>query len=293
MNSVIFRVVLVLAVAGLIAATVARNTGRVVSVPAPNSTLWEDAVGPYLPPSAELLARGEEVYLEQCEMCHGARGEGDGSGAYFLKTKPRNFATRTFKFRTTMGGMPADLDLFRSVTVGFEAYGMPSFRKLSIRDRWAVVHYVKSLAEAGTRRTLQRVAREAGEDFDPREVEKRMQAGTPFELPPESPPQPGDRALGRALFEKHCVQCHGREGRGDGTAATEQMKDNWGRVIRPRDMRAGRRYRKAGWRTRDVARVISLGIPGTPMPRSDLESARELWALARFVQFLSGEAPTE
>ena len=289
MKSLVFPIVLVAVVAGIVVATVARNSGRATGSPAPDSTLWEEAVGPYLPTSEALLARGLDVYREKCEMCHGERGEGDGAGAYFLDTKPRNFAARTFKFRTTVDGMPADQDLFRSVTVGFEAYGMPPFRALSIRDRWAVVHYVKSLAEAGTRRRLERVAREMGEEFDPREVERLMRPGAVFELPQKSEPREGDRALGRALFEKNCAQCHGEQGRGDGTAVTADMKDIWGRVIRPRDLQAGRRYRKTGWRTRDIARVIVLGIGGTPMPKTKLSDARELWALARYVRFLSGE----
>ena len=48
-------------------------------------------------------------------------------------------------------------------------------------------------------------------------------------------------------------------------------------------------WRKTGWRARDVARVITLGIGGTPMPPTKFEDAHELWALVRYVQFLSGE----
>ena len=289
MKSLVFRIILVLAVAGIIAATIQRNTQRPSGTPTPDSLLWEEAAGPYLPASAELIARGEEIYREKCEMCHGPRGEGDGPGAYFLKTKPRNFATRTFKFRTTIDGMPADHDLFRSVTVGFEAYGMPPFRTLTIRDRWAAVHFVKTLAEAGTRRALERRAAEMDEEFDPKKLAKLMQPGAPLVLPPELAPQEGDRELGRGLYEKNCAMCHGPEGRGDGTAATDAMKDRWGNVIRPRNFRAGRRFRKSGWRTRDTARVILLGIGGTPMPKTELKNPRELWALARYVQFLSGD----
>ena len=98
-----------------------------------------------------------------------------------------------------------------------------------------------------------------------------------------------DLERAKALFVENCAPCHGEQGRGDGPAVNDNMKDVWGRVIRPRNMTAGRRYRKTGWRTRDVARVIVLGIGGTPMPKTKLEDARDLWALARYVQFLSGE----
>ncbi|MHC4938078.1 MAG: c-type cytochrome [Planctomycetota bacterium] len=280
--NVLFRIVLVLGLLGAGAAVVVRNTAPAQGVPQPDSTLWEEAAGPYLPVTAALLERGEAIYVEECEKCHGPRGEGDGSGAYFLQTKPRNFAMRTFKFRTTTSGMPADQDIFRSVTVGFEAYGMPSFRSLSIRDRWAVVHYVKSLAEAGTRRALGKTAKQLGEDIDPKQVAKLMRAGPAFQLPEEPPTT--DLVLGRKLFEQHCVKCHGPEGRGDGPSATPDMKDVWGRAIQPRDLRAGRRFRKTGWRARDIARVIVLGIGGTPMPKTSLADAHELWSLARYVE---------
>ena len=289
MNGIVFRILLVVALAAGAVVIVSGGNERPKGSPLPDSLLWEEAVGPYLPSTPELVARGKAIYEEQCEMCHGWRGEGDGAGAYFLKTKPRNFATRTFKFRTTVDGMPADQDLFRSVTVGFQAYGMPPFRSLPIRDRWAVVHYVKKLAEDGTRRMLEKNAADDDEEFDPRQLARLMRPGEPLALPPETPPQEGDRELGRTLYKKNCAMCHGPEGRGDGNAATDAMKDRWGNVIRPRDFRAGRQFRKSGWRTRDTARVIVLGIGGTPMPKTELKDARELWALARYVQFLSGE----
>lgn len=39
---------------------------------------------------AAVLELGEEVYLSQCQPCHGNQGKGDGAAAKFLESKPRD-----------------------------------------------------------------------------------------------------------------------------------------------------------------------------------------------------------
>ncbi len=39
---------------------------------------------------AAVLELGEEVYLSQCQPCHGNQGKGDGPAAKFLESKPRD-----------------------------------------------------------------------------------------------------------------------------------------------------------------------------------------------------------
>src|SRR5438874_204311 len=72
-----------------------------------------------IPPSADLVARGEEEYAEHCIGCHGAKGDGNGLAATFLFPRPRDFTIGAFKFRSTpSGSLPTDGDLFRTVTRG-------------------------------------------------------------------------------------------------------------------------------------------------------------------------------
>ena len=88
--------------------------------------------------SAELLAHGKEQFLAQCVTCHGAAGEGNGVAAAGLNPKPRNF-TKAENWKN--GRKPSNI--FGTLTNGLNA--MPAFGSLPSDDRWALVHYVRSL----------------------------------------------------------------------------------------------------------------------------------------------------
>ena len=94
----------------------------------------------------ELVDRGREIYRRRCAACHGEDGRGDGEAAYLLYPKPRNFVRGQFRFVSTWEGVPTDEDLFRSVSRGIPGSAMPSWAHLSEADRWALVHFMKSLA---------------------------------------------------------------------------------------------------------------------------------------------------
>ena len=88
----------------------------------------------------ELIAHGKEIFLAQCQTCHGATGHGDGPAATALNPKPRDFTSGTWK----KGGTPSQV--FQTVTNGIAGTGMASFGSLDARDRWEVVHFVRSLS---------------------------------------------------------------------------------------------------------------------------------------------------
>lgn len=106
-----------------------------------------DSVGAVLtnpvPVSPEVLERGETLYRNQCFVCHGAQGEGNGpvvgNGRFPLGP-------------TLVGGTaPARSDgyLYGVIRVGrglMPAYGERS----SHTDRWAMVHYIRQLQQATT-----------------------------------------------------------------------------------------------------------------------------------------------
>jgi caa(3)-type oxidase subunit IV len=86
----------------------------------------------------ELLAHGKEQFQNQCVVCHGAEGKGNGAASGGLNPKPRNFtAAEGWK----NGRKPSQI--FGTLTHGLNA--MPSFGTLPPDDRWSLVHYVRSL----------------------------------------------------------------------------------------------------------------------------------------------------
>lgn len=244
----------------------------------PGQILWGSATAKPIPVSPALLARGRLIYGVRCATCHGNEGAGDGPASLFLSTPPRDFTKGVYKFRTTgQDGMPADLDLFRSITAGFPAYGMPSFRYLSEEDRWSLVYYVKSFYPNW-------------EKFGSPEVLAVTEA---------HPEDEGAVERGKALYQAkfNCAQCHGAAGRGDGPRAAE-LKDHWGHSISPQDFTLGPTFRKAGWRRIDTVRMLMTGVPGTPMPShidqlADPKDLREFWDVARYVEYLTEEAQRE
>lgn len=241
----------------------------------PGLLQWETATAPETQSAPDLPALGRKVYAVRCAGCHGMEGDGRGAASVFLATPPRDFTRGVYKFRTTpQERMPADMDLFRTITAGFPAYGMPSFAYLSEKERWALVHYVKSFYPNWDKFASPEVVAVAGE--------------------PASQPDAMER--GRSLYEKkfECVQCHGPKGHGDGPRAAE-LKDPWDRPISPRDFTLGATFRKAGWRPIDTVRILATGVPGTPMSSyidqlPDPKNMSEFWDVARFMEHLAAEA---
>ncbi len=86
------------------------------------------------PKGSVSLKAGREVYLYNCAVCHGDKGEGDGPASKTLNPKPANFLERS------------DLSALRIWTVlNVGLVNMPSFNNLSDEDKWNVAFYVLSL----------------------------------------------------------------------------------------------------------------------------------------------------
>jgi mono/diheme cytochrome c family protein len=96
----------------------------------------------------EIVKHGTALFRRYCVVCHGVDGEGDGRMAASLTIRPRDLTDGTYLFQEVSGAETAtDLDLYYTLTRGIPGSGMPSWSKLSDRDRWALVHFVRSLAE--------------------------------------------------------------------------------------------------------------------------------------------------
>ena len=105
--------------------------------PEPQATQVEDFSVPESPPD---LSRGEQLYLENCEPCHGSAGLGDGVMSANLDVQPSLLGDPAFASSV----LPADWYL--TVTRGRMERFMPPFVNLSDTQRWDVVTYALSLS---------------------------------------------------------------------------------------------------------------------------------------------------
>jgi len=98
---------------------------------------------PARPPS---LARGAQVYREQCANCHGDQGRGDGPKAHTVKgPAPADLTDPAAMSRLSL------VDIYRKVTIGVAGTAMPQFEEaLPDSDRWAVAAYAATLQYGGS-----------------------------------------------------------------------------------------------------------------------------------------------
>lgn len=97
------------------------------------------AVKSPLKKTPENLKAGEETFRENCEVCHGPKGDGTGPTAKTLTIKPANFTDAKLMSAETDGS------LFWKMSKGRGA--MPSWEdQLSDTERWQLVMYVETFA---------------------------------------------------------------------------------------------------------------------------------------------------
>lgn len=264
---------------GLLAATLtspAPGVGADVPEPTPGGNLdlpW--VIGPdegtptrpAPPQNARLRALGQSLYQSRCAQCHGEAGDGKGRVAAQLNPRPTDFTRGVYKVRSTAPGLlPTDADLFRTLTRGMHGTAMFPWRRLTERERWALVYQVKS--------------------FSPRFRSEPAPVAIAVPLAPRETEALKDH--GEALYVRlRCGGCHGDSGAGDGVAR-ERLRQAGNREARARDFTRGRFIR--GSEMEDLYLTLKLGIEGTPMAAYPL-SDNELWALASYVRLLIHERP--
>lgn len=101
--------------------------------------------------SPELIEIGKTTYAAQCATCHGSAGMGDGPAAAAFNPPPRDFTKGVW----TQGGTPTQV--FKTVSGGIPGTPMPAFDTLGLKERWGIVHFIRSLspnAPEDTKETL-------------------------------------------------------------------------------------------------------------------------------------------
>ena len=90
--------------------------------------------------SDAVLTKARSNYEENCLMCHGEKGKGDGPMAAMLKEKPAELDDAK-----NMGEM-TDGEIYWTITKGEKP--MPPFEtKLSEDDRWGLVHLMRNMSK--------------------------------------------------------------------------------------------------------------------------------------------------
>jgi len=87
----------------------------------------------------DMVAHGQKVYKNNCAVCHGDKGLGDGVAGGALVPKPRNLVEGNW----TKGG--TSRELFITLQNGIEGGSMAAFKHLPKVDRWAMVQYMRSI----------------------------------------------------------------------------------------------------------------------------------------------------
>jgi DMSO reductase family type II enzyme heme b subunit len=255
---------------------------------------------------------GAEIYLFRCAVCHGEEGDGDGIAAEFLYPKPRDFTNGIFKYKTSPGELPArDEDLFNTIKYGLTGTSMPAWKTLLTDEQInRLIPVIKRFDMFGI--WLPEEADE-DEDFDEegRYIKndfKRITEIEPTETQTDYPYSAESIVLGKIAFEKTCRQCHGNTGRGNITSG-KRLADDWQYRLWPRDLTkpwtwrvshvSGLDEKSRAETIRQIYTLLSIGIPGTPMPahRStsndpDPVSLADRWHIANYVYSLRENLPS-
>jgi len=134
--------------AGFVAAFVLSGGGVTLALrPAVEPAYPTSFYAPAVPYDAPSVARGAAVYADNCTICHGAGGHGDGPAAAALPVRPADL-TAPHLFAHTPG------DLFWWISHGRGSV-MPGFAQLlPPARRWDLVNFVRARAAAALTRDI-------------------------------------------------------------------------------------------------------------------------------------------
>jgi mono/diheme cytochrome c family protein len=268
------------------------------------------------------LAHGSQLYRRHCLHCHGLTGDGHGPTASWVNPHPRDYRPGWFKFISVLGESPGDKtrkptrkDLLRTLKQGVEGTSMPSFGLQPEEDLNDIVSYVIHLSVRGQvefqlmrelfsdnadpskwdASSVNQAMSGAGETLAERIKEWTNAENQPIRVAkyPVEPYDPKSKEgqasierghklfLGLGVKQASCVSCHVDYGR-----QLTYKYDDWGTVVRPRDMTAG--VFRGGRRPIDIYYRIFNGVNGTPMPAFVTEQTEEkmqqVWDLVNFIQ---------
>ena len=225
------------------------------------------------------------LYERNCAICHGSKGDGKGEAAYLLQPKPRNFLAGKFRLVTSQNLQPTREDLLRVIAEGIPGTPMPSWAHLPEKERGELADYILRLNWQGwVEKGLKLGDKQAAAEKYATEMTR---PGDSIPIPPEPPVTAQALAQGREYYLKVCAKCHGQDGKGkrDPTWRTSEGFPSWARDLSHGVFKGGREGKQLYLR-------FFTGLPGTPMPSSELPG-EQVWHVVHYIQSLSNPQAQE
>ena len=146
MQGTVSRIARIFGILG-VAAALSFAGKRAVADDAPKPWVAPDdakAVKSPLQPTPENLSAGEQTFTDNCVLCHGEKGAGDGLGAKAIKVKPADFTDKKLM------GAETDGAIFWKMSEGRGP--MPAWKEvLTDKERWQLVLYIRKLGKDATK----------------------------------------------------------------------------------------------------------------------------------------------
>lgn len=90
-------------------------------------------------PGVESLQQGRKLFSQNCSVCHGEKGDGNGPAASALETPPANFLAKKHSAMYRPG------EKYWIIGNGTETTGMPAFSQFTPAERWHLVNFILEL----------------------------------------------------------------------------------------------------------------------------------------------------
>ncbi len=230
----------------------------------------------------EQITEGKKIFAANCISCHGTEGKGNGPAAAAFTPKPRNFTSGEWK----NGGKPTEI--FQTLISGLGS--MPSFAALPAEQRWALVHYVRSLSPKrpeDSTTDVTALAAKSGKSAAQLPIRVALELSAVPEIQAavdikKTIPQPDSE--GGQLYQNRCATCHGPTGQGG--IRVRVLGSN------PFSYLATSSFANshAAWvsNAQEFIRINSQGLPGFGKPGISDLTPTQWQALYGYVQQLAG-----
>jgi mono/diheme cytochrome c family protein len=90
----------------------------------------------------DMVTHGKKIFAQNCAMCHGDEGKGDGAAGAALNPKPRNLVEGPWK----KGG--GYIGWYTVLAEGLPGSSMASYASMKPADRWSLVQFIESITKA-------------------------------------------------------------------------------------------------------------------------------------------------